>query len=441
MSTASSLAAESARHSWPRIALGYLVSEMGGGTPSKDNQAFWSGTIPWVSPKDMKVRVIQDTLDHVSEHAIENSPLKLVAPGSVLFVVRGMILAHTVPVAIAGTPLTVNQDMKALIPGPRLLSNFLAYTLEASQPRLLSLVEEAGHGTRCLRSELWRKFDIGVPAVPMQRAIAGYLDRKTAAIDALIEKKERLITLLAEKRAALINQAVTKGLNPDAPMKDSGVPWIGEIPAHWRVKQLRHLLDRPLRNGLFKKKECFGRGTLLVNVTDAYSEDFIVNDSKLDRVDASPSERRTFKAASGDIFFVRSSLKLEGVARAVCTGPEIEARVFECHLVGARPRRSAISSLFLANYLNAQRVQERLVSLAQTTTMTTISQDKISSLETLVPPRDEQDCIVSKLDAAHSATLSANKTLELQIARLREYRQALITQVVTGQLDVLEEDR
>ncbi len=83
-----------------------------------------------------------------------------------------------------------------------------------------------------------------MPPLPTQKAIADYLDEKTAAIDALIEKKRKLLDLLAEERAALINQAVTKGLDPTVPMKDSGIPWIGEIPAHWDVLQLRRLIRR-----------------------------------------------------------------------------------------------------------------------------------------------------------------------------------------------------
>lgn len=94
---------------------------------------------------------------------------------------------------------------------------------------------------------------VGLPPIGTQRAIADFLDRKTAAIDALIQKKEKLIELLDEKRAALINKAVTKGLDPNVPMKDSGIPWIGEIPAHWRMMQLRRQIT--LQRGVDITKE------------------------------------------------------------------------------------------------------------------------------------------------------------------------------------------
>ncbi|MCA9643372.1 MAG: restriction endonuclease subunit S, partial [Myxococcales bacterium] len=212
---------------------------VGGSTPSKDEPAFWDGDIPWVTPKDMKRDVLCDSQDHVSELATRS--LRILQPPVVLTVVRGMILAHTVPVATTSTPVTINQDMKALIPGAHMSTGYLAWTLRAFQGGLLALVETAGHGTCKLSTELWRKFLVPVPPMGVQRAIADFLDRKTAAIDALIEKKERLIALLEEKRQALITQAVTKGLDPSVPMKDSGIEWLGEIPAHWEVKRIKYV--------------------------------------------------------------------------------------------------------------------------------------------------------------------------------------------------------
>src|SRR5690606_17290765 len=96
-----------------------------------------------------------------------------------------------------------------------------------------------GTAQRVLNLGDLKNFQLPTPELASQRAIADFLDRKTAAIDALIEKKERLIALLAEKRAALIHQAVTKGLDPTVPMKPSGIPWIGDIPAHWSVMAIK----------------------------------------------------------------------------------------------------------------------------------------------------------------------------------------------------------
>ncbi|MFA5508909.1 MAG: restriction endonuclease subunit S, partial [Vulcanimicrobiota bacterium] len=121
-----------------------------------------------------------------------------------------------------------------------------------------------GIGTAFLRlyTEDFGNISVPLPPLPTQKAIANFLDRKTAAIDALIEKKEKLPKLLAEKRSALINQAVTKGLDPNVPMKDSGIPWIGEIPAHWEIIPLGYRVSMQGGSTPSKQDERFWGGDI-----------------------------------------------------------------------------------------------------------------------------------------------------------------------------------
>ena len=101
---------------WSVNTLGNVVDVVGGSTPSKENLSYWNGSIPWVSPKDMKRPVIWDSEDHVSDSALRSGSLRLVSPPAVLMVIRGMILAHTVPIGLTAAEVTVNQDIKALLP-------------------------------------------------------------------------------------------------------------------------------------------------------------------------------------------------------------------------------------------------------------------------------------------------------------------------------------
>ena len=164
-------------------ALSELVVAMGGGTPSKKNEAFWNGSIPWVSPKDMKTWELFDAKDHITEAAIAGSSTKMVPAETVLMVVRGMILAHSLPIALARVPLTINQDMKALIAGKRVVPEYIAYMLVGAKPILLNKVLVAGHGTRRLLTETWSNLPIPVPGLEHQRAIVDELDavRSTTA--------------------------------------------------------------------------------------------------------------------------------------------------------------------------------------------------------------------------------------------------------------------
>ena len=269
-----------------------------------------------------------------------------------------------------------------------------------------------------------------------QRTIASFLDRETDRIDELIAKKEKLIALLEEKRSALISHAVTKGLNPDAKMKDSGIEWLGEIPAHWEVKRLRFLSANGLVNGLFKKKEFFGTGIKLINVFDIYRKDFLVDMESLERVDADNIEQNKYSVKSGDIFFVRSSLKLEGVGRSVCAFEVFEPTVFECHVVRARPKQDIISPVFLINYLNSSIAKHRLVSLSNLVTMATIDQEKIKSLEIALPPLSEQFEIINYIENENKILDSLICKNQIVIEKLQEYRTALISAAVTGKIDV-----
>ncbi|MCP4164289.1 MAG: hypothetical protein GY759_00155 [Chloroflexi bacterium] len=279
---------------------------------------------------------------------------------------------------------------------------------------------------------------VTLPPLPEQRAIAIFLDRETARIDALIAKKQRLIELLQEKRTALISQAVTKGLDPDASIKDSGVEWIGRIPVGWQVRKLRFLIKNGLVNGLFKKKDAFGRGTKLVNVSDLYQEDFLVSHANLDRVDATHDEIGRYSVNEGDIFFVRSSLKLEGVGASVCILEVPELTVFECHVVRARPDRTIIEPMFLTFVLNSSLARQRFIALAETTTMTTISQMKLSSIEIPFPQLTEQREVIRYIESETSKIMGLISNIQTVIEKLQEYRIALISAAVTGKIDVRE---
>lgn len=144
------------------VRLDQAAKFMGGGTPSKQNVSFWKGTIPWISPKDMKRRELHDAIDHISEAAISGSNAKLVSSPSVLFVVRGMILAHTLPIAVNRVPVAINQDMKAAVPHEGFDVDFLSAMLRGAEKQLLSQVEIAGHGTCRLQQPHWSGLPIPV---------------------------------------------------------------------------------------------------------------------------------------------------------------------------------------------------------------------------------------------------------------------------------------
>jgi type I restriction enzyme S subunit len=184
-----------------------VLEIVGGGTPSKKNPAFWSGTIPWVSPKDMKRWIIDDTEDHITSQAIDRSSAKLIPEGAVLVVVRGMILARTWPVAVAGTELTINQDMKALHPSNGLIPEYLGYVLRGSEPEVLNRVETAAHGTKRLRTATLEAVEIPILPLSEQRRIVHYLDGVQAQVAELKRLQAASAAELARLEGAVLARA------------------------------------------------------------------------------------------------------------------------------------------------------------------------------------------------------------------------------------------
>jgi type I restriction enzyme S subunit len=169
----------------PRRELRDLVTMRGGGTPSKSEPRFWHGDIPWITPKDMKRRELSDAIDHISKEATEESPAKLIEPGAVLVVVRGMILAHTFPVAVLRARAAINQDMKALIPSSDVTAEYLSSVLWALNRDVLEMVDRSSHDTRKLLTDKLETFSIPVPPLREQRRIVAELDALHAKIAAL----------------------------------------------------------------------------------------------------------------------------------------------------------------------------------------------------------------------------------------------------------------
>ena len=194
---------------WEIVALRFLVDLASGATPNTGEPEYWDGEIPWVSPKDMKQNEITDTQDHVSEVALSESALRLIEPGAVLIVVRGMILAHSFPTALNRKPVTINQDMKALRCCSMLAPHYLRDFFHGFEEHIVSLTDSSTHGTRRLDTAVLGRLEVPLPPLAEQQQIVTYIDEATSRLDSLQLATRISMTLLKERRAALIAAAVT----------------------------------------------------------------------------------------------------------------------------------------------------------------------------------------------------------------------------------------
>lgn len=185
---------------WQAISLGDAGEWLSGGTPNKSVPELWTGPIPWVSPKDMKRARIGEAEDHVSEDAAANGT-RLVPPGTLLMVVRGMILAHTFPVALTTAQVAFNQDIKALRPRDGLHPDYLLYWLTAMQPEVLKIVDVANHGTKRIATERLHELSLPVPSVEVQHRIVSTLRAADVRLDAevaAVTERRRVKAALAD---------------------------------------------------------------------------------------------------------------------------------------------------------------------------------------------------------------------------------------------------
>ena len=195
---------------WNTARMWQLSEAISGGTPSRDEPRNWGGLVPWVSPKDMKCRLLDDTEEKITERGRTEGGIRLVRPPAVLIVVRGMILAHSFPVALASVPLTINQDMKALKLGEGVDERYFGWLLNGIAHQILgTVIEKSGHGTRTVRMDEWRSVELPLPPILEQQSIADFLDRETSEVDVLLAKVHEAVDRLKELRTALIAAAVT----------------------------------------------------------------------------------------------------------------------------------------------------------------------------------------------------------------------------------------
>lgn len=202
--------------------LGNLIDIQGGSTPSKNFSDYWNGEIPWVSSKDMKQDIIHDSIDHVTDKAIKETNLKFVESGAILIVIRGMILAHTIPIALAETKLTINQDIKALIPKCyEVNSTYLYAALKASSKIILTKIGTAGHGIRKIDTDDLLNLPILIPSEEkLNKFHQNYLEYQymLSGISQRREKLEKLFEVLLDRAFS------------------------GDLTAKWREAHMKELL-------------------------------------------------------------------------------------------------------------------------------------------------------------------------------------------------------
>ena len=264
--------------------------------------------------------------------------------------------------------------------------------------------------------------------------IADCIDRETKRIDSLIAKKTRFIELLKEKRQALITHAVTKGLDPNVKMRDSGVEWIGEVPEHWSIRPIKNIVSTPITDGPHETPQFYDEGVPFVSA-EAISGGF-VNFEKIRGYiskEAHQAYSRKYKPQRNDIFMIKSGATT-GVTAIVDT--DIEFNIWS-PLAVVRCGDLMVP-FFALNYMRSRSFQEGVSQNWSFGTQQNIGMGVIGDLQITVPPLAEQKVIAAYLKTGLDRLHSLSKKSQRSIDLLKERRSAFITAAVTGQIDLRE---
>lgn len=373
---------------------------------------------------------IKDVTDVYNGYAYFENEDILIAKVTPCFENKNMVVAHDLNNGIGFG----SSEIYVLRCNDNINNDFLFYRLQ--EDNFMSIAEGAMTGAGGLKrvpSEVLNNFKFGLPSKKEQSIIVDFLKHETAKIDNLIEKQQQLIELLKEKRQAVISHAVTKGLNPDVPMKDSGVDWLGKVPEHWIVRRLKHTAS--LQSGIPKGKDLTGKSSISVpmlrvaNVQDGY-----LDLEDVHAIDIEPSQLERYLLRNGDVLMNEGGDN-DQLGRGAVWSAQIDNCIHQNHVFAIRPQ--SIESDWLDMLTRAAYAKFHFYRVAkQSTNLASISSTNIKETPLLIPPVEER---VEILEFIKLQLEKLKKTEELssnQVALLQERRTALISAAVTGKIDV-----
>jgi type I restriction enzyme S subunit len=368
-----------------------------GFTPSTTNSEFYdNGSYDWINISDLESKYVSTSKTKLTEVAVQGK--EIVPKGSLLYSFK----LSVGKMAFADKDLYTNEAIFSIYPDDNINLNYYYYLLDRI---LIHNSNENIYGAKILNQELIKASKLIVPSKIEQTAIANYLDQKTTQIDDLIAKKERLIQLLEEERTAIINQAVTKGLDPNVPMKDSGMEWLGEIPAHWEVKKLKYVIQIQSGKGI-TQENLNQDGEFAVwggNGIMGYTKDF---------------------SSDGDDLII-------GRVGALCGNVHLVhgKKWISDNALYVRTNQNQNFVEFFLKFLDLNRLANKNAQPLITGTMV---KDQFICL----PSKKEQEKIVNYINNQHECIGSILSKSKQQIELLKEFKTALISEVVTGKVDV-----
>jgi len=420
----------------------------------RDSGVEWLGKVPadWKIRRlkfasnlvNEKVDAQSCTLDYLGLEHIESWTGKRIAdesaasegiasrftPGDILF---GKLRPYLAKVLLAEAPGVATTEALVVRPDNQVLASFLKYYMLSRD--FIDVVNGSTYGSKMPRAnwEFIGNLSLLIPSIKEQQAISRFLDKKAAQIDRLIEKKQALLEKLEEQRMAAITQAVTKGLKGNIPLQDSGNAWLDKIPAHWHLSRFKDLVKEAIAGpygSSLTKSMYTSSGYRVYGQQQVIPENFEIGDYYID--EEKFKEMQRYATSPGDIL-----ISVMGtIGRAALVPLDAEPGIINPRLVLYRADETQVLPEYLKAVVNSRPSQSYFYLVAQGTTMEGINMGLIGNLAVALPPLAEQQEILDALKRETARIGRMTHRVNAAIDRLQEYRTALITAAVTGQIDV-----
>ena len=420
---------------WSLLKIGRTFNNIGSGTtPKSTNHKFYeNGTINWLNTGDLNDSYINSTSKKITLNALEtNSTLKIHPSDSIVIALYGATIGKLGHLKIK---TTTNQACCVLSNAEKVEQRFLFYYFLAAREFIIS--KSYGGGQPNISQDLIKQLYIPSPSILEQIQITTYLDYKTSLIDALIEKKELLIQKLKEQRQAIINESVTKGLNPNTPLKDSGIAWLGEIPEHWEVVKFRYKFET--NKGLtITKDNLQDKGVPCVNYGEIHSKyGFEVNPEIHNLKYVSEEYLETNESSllsKGDFVFADTSEDIKGSGNFTHLNSDIPTFAGYHTIIARLIDKSDYR--FFAYFFDSSIYRTQIQNLVKGVKVYSITNKILKDSNLLCPPLEEQRTISEYLDIKIGKLFISIEKLVKSIQKLKSYRQSIISEAVTGKIDV-----
>lgn len=405
---------------WDVVRVKHLATIYAGGTPDRENKDYWDdGTVPWLNSGEVNQWLITEPSTFITENGYRDSSAKWIPKGALVMALAGQGKTKGM-VAQLAIDATCNQSMAAIVPAKSVHPRFVQWWLHANYETIRNLA--GGEQRDGLNLEIVGNVPCPQPSALSQRAIANYLDRETARLDGLILAKERQLGLLAEKRRALIACAVMRGLDPRVPLRDSGIQWLGEVPAHWEIERARWLFRERDERSETGEEELL-TVSHLTGVTPRSEKD-------VNMFEAETTEG--YKVChAGDL--VINTLWAWMGAMGVSPVDGIASPAYNVYVPCQRIDSAYVDALVRVPVFTEETKRH---SKGVWSSRLRLYPESFFEIWLPVPPVAEQRTIVAHI-AAETAKLDAMRSAtDRTIGLLKERRAALITAAVTGKIEV-----